>query len=614
MTSEPPPTSVSWRRDLVWLVLIAGAAYFFLLGRAPLSNPDEGRYAEVAREMVATGDWVTPRLDGVHYFEKPPLVYWAEALAQQTFGPGELAARSVVALFAIFGIAITYAAGRSLYGRRAGIWSAVVLGTSLLYFALGHILLLDTAVSVLMSAALFFFLVGIRTDRPSSGAPSRRRCFYAFYLFAALATLTKGLIGFLIPGAVIFTWLLVFNQWRRLRPIYLPTGLLLFLVVAAPWHLVMAWRNPEWAHFYFIHEHLQRFATSEAHRVQPWWFYVPIALLGLFPWTGFLWPALRDTLAGGWARRKENADAWFLVTWAVFVFLLFSESRSKLIPYILPVFPPLAVLIGASIGRGQVAKLDLSERGQVLQPDPFLPYAVFAGISWLLAAALVVAALAPGVIREPAQAAALQPWALGLALMLAAWSAITVFVAKSMGRGQVAKLDLSRKGQVLQPDPFPLARGRDGRPARPSLRAGPAVFSPLACVLATTAILLGVLVFVRPVLDIRGTKPLALEVAALAQPGDRIYHYHGFFHDFVYYSQLRVGLVDYRDELEPQNDDPAAVARIFISEAEFRRQWDGPGRVFAVARRQNVKELFSDPAFHYRLLGADPGHYLFSNR
>jgi hypothetical protein len=133
-------------------------------------------------------------------------------------------------------------------------------------------------------------------------------------------------------------------------------------------------------------------------------------------------------------------------------------------------------------------------------------------------------------------------------------------------------------------------------------------------VLATTAILLGVLVFVRPVLDIRGTKPLALEVAALAQPGDRIYHYHGFFHDFVYYSQLRVGLVDYRDELEPQNDDPAAVARIFISEAEFRRQWDGPGRVFAVARRQNVKELFSDPAFHYRLLGADPGHYLFSNR
>lgn len=312
MTSEPPPTSVSWRRDLVWLVLISGAAYFFLLGRAPLSNPDEGRYAEIAREMVATGDWVTPRLDGVHYFEKPPLVYWAEALAQETFGPGELAARSVVALFAILGIAITYAAGRSLYGRRAGIWSAVVLGTSLLYFALGHILLLDTAVSVLMSAALFFFLVGIRTDRPSPGAPSRRRCFYAFYLFAALATLTKGLIGFLIPGAVIFTWLLVFNQWRRLRPLYLPTGLPLFLAVAAPWHLIMAWRNPAWAHFYFVHEHFQRYVTSEAHRVQPWWFYIPIVLLGSFPGRASFGRrcATRSPAAGPAGRTMPTPGSW----------------------------------------------------------------------------------------------------------------------------------------------------------------------------------------------------------------------------------------------------------------------------------------------------------------
>jgi hypothetical protein len=365
----------------------------------------------------------------------------------------------------------------------------------------------------------------------------------------------------------------------------------------------MAWRNPAWAHFYFVHEHFQRYVTSEAHRVQPWWFYIPIVLLGLFPWTGFLWPALRDTLAGGWARRKDNADAWFLVTWAVFIFLLFSKSQSKLIPYILPVFPPLAVLIGASIGRGQVAKLDLSERGQVLQPDPFAPYAIFAGISWVLAGALVVAVLKPGILREPGQAGALRPWALGLALMLAVWSAITVVVARnSSGKRQVAKLGP------------PSDQGGDGRPSHPGPRAGLATLSPLACMLATTAILLGVLVIVRPVIDIRGTKPLALEVAALAKPGDRVYHYHGFFHDFAYYSQLPVGLVDYRDELEPENDDPAAMGRIFVSEAEFRRQWDGPGRVFAVARRQNARELFADPAFHYRLLGADAGHYLFSNR
>jgi 4-amino-4-deoxy-L-arabinose transferase-like glycosyltransferase len=595
----------------VWLALLAGIGYFFLLGRAPLSNPDEGRYAEISREMVATGDWTTPRLDGVRYFEKPPLMYWAVAAAEELLGPGEWSVRTAVALFAVGGIAITYIAGRVLYGRRAGIWSAVALGTSLLYFALGHILLLDTAVSVLMGAALFFFLLGIRAGpngradadgRPNEEArasdsegrdgrparpdaaeatPARRPCFYGFYACAALATLTKGLIGFLIPGAVIFLWLLVFNQWRRLRPFYLPTGMLLFLAIAAPWHLVMASRNPAWARFYFIHEHLQRFATSEAHRVQPWWFYIPIVLLGIFPWTGFLWPALRDALAGGWARRDKNADAWFLVTWVVFIFLFFSASRSKLIPYILPVFPPLAVLVGASLGRGRQG------RDGTPIPASLAPYVVFTCISWLLAAALLIAVLKPGVIREPGQALALQPWALGLALMLAVWSAITLFVAK---RGQVVHCTLpQRKGTMYN-------------------------LTPLSCVLATTSILLGVLVVVRPAIDIRGTKPLAVEVAALAQPGDSIYSYHGFFHDFAYYSQRTVGLVEYHDELEPENDDPSAMARIFISDSELRRQWAGSGRIFVVARKQSVRELFADPAFHYRLLGSDPGHYLFSNR
>ncbi len=650
------------------LVLIAGAAYFLLLGRAPLSNPDEGRYAEISREMVATGDWMTPRLDGIHYFEKPPLMYWAVALSEELFGPNEWAVRAVVALFAIAGLLITYLTARTLYGRDAGIWSAVALGTTLLYFALGHILLLDMAVSVLMSAALFYFLLGINAKGPTENAhasdsvgrdgrlakpvlssskdpdlrmapmssrtgeppvptcepvptsnpvaPSRRACFYGFYASAALATMTKGLIGFLIPGAVIFLWLLVFNQWRRLRPLYLPTGLVLFLAIAAPWHIAMALRNPSWAHFYFVHEHFQRFATTAAHRVQPWWFYIPILLLGLFPWTGFLYPALRSSLAGGWTRRKDNADAWFLVTWAVFIVLLFSKSQSKLIPYILPVLPPLAVLIGvqlakdrgtASEGRdGRPARPGTPlghtqiRTGEppvpTSEPVSLTPYVIFTCISWLLAAGLLIAVLTPGVIREPAQAAALQPWAVGLALMLAVWSAISFVVARRAHA-------YSRTGGPPVPT------------SNPADHSALARLSPLSCVLATTSILLGVLVIVRPAIDIRGTKTLGLKVAALAQPEDRIYSYDGFFPDFLFYSQRQAGLVNDVDaDLEPGNDDPAAMARIFISDAEFRSEWEGPNRVFAVARRQSVKELFADPAFHYRLLGEDPGHYLFSNR
>jgi 4-amino-4-deoxy-L-arabinose transferase-like glycosyltransferase len=570
VTSEPPQPTGFRRRDLLWLILIAGAAYFLFLGRSPLTNPDEGRYAEISREMVATGDWVTPRLDGISYFEKPPLVYWAVAASESLFGPGEWAARAVVALFAIAGICAAHEAGRLLYGRESGIWAAVVLGTSLLYFALGHLLLLDMAVSVLMSGSLFFFLLAVRRGQvdvfdPGPGVkninltPSRRWLLYGFYACAALATLTKGLIGFVLPGGVILLWVLIFNQWRRLRPLHLPSGLLLFLAVAAPWHLLVASRNPSWAHFYFIHEHFQRFATTEAHRVQPWWFFMPIVLLGLFPWTGFLWPAARDALAGGWARRRENADAWFLVTWAAFILLFFSASKSKLVPYILPVLPPLAVLIGAWIAKRRA--------------DPF-PLRVFVGLCWLLAAVGFAVFLRPGLImHRPDQAALLQPWLFSIAAVTAIGGAAT------------------------------LCFGRD-----------PAGRGAMGSVLATTALLLGILALAPRDPDHRGTKSLALAARALALPADRIYHYHEFFHDFTFYAQRTVGLVRYGGELEPENDDPARMAALFVSDAEFRRQWAGTGRIFALADKSEAQELFAEPGFRYHILGEDSRHCLFSNR
>jgi hypothetical protein len=137
---------------------------------------------------------------------------------------------------------------------------------------------------------------------------------------------------------------------------------------------------------------------------------------------------------------------------------------------------------------------------------------------------------------------------------------------------------------------------------------------PLVCILATTALFFAVLVEVRPLIDIRGTRTLAIEAAALAQPGDRIYHYHDFFHDFTFYARRTVGLVGYHGELEPENDDPATVSEVFVTDPEFRRQWEGRDRIFVVAGKSAVRELFADPAFHYRLLGEDQGHYLFSNR
>jgi len=567
-STEPSPSApeAPWGRDLLVLAVVFGVLLGWKLGGAPLANPDEGRYAEVPREMVASGDWVTPRLDGVPYFEKPPLVYWAVAACERFLGPSEWSLRLAPAALALGGILCAYAAGRRIYGRDAGIWAAVVLGTSLLYLALSRLLILDMAVSVLMAATLFCFILAIR-EPPGW---RRRTLFYGLYASAALATLTKGFIGFLVTGAVMFLWLLVFRQWRRLRPLHLPTGLLLFVAIALPWHILVARRNPGWTHFYIVYEHLQRYTETGHGRTGQFWYFVPVVLLGLFPWTGYLWDAARDALRGGWVRREENAEAWFFALWAAFIFLFFSASQSKLIPYILPVFPPMAVLIGRWLAR------------VVPAPDGFermrLGLRVFGFLSGLLAAALCVMVLKPGLIRDPQAAAALRPYAYIMAGVLALGG-----IRGLIPRGAGAE------------------RGRGAATAQT----------------VTLVFLFGLLAIARPAVQLAvkpGTEDLAKVARGVIRPGDQVFHYHNYFQDFPYYAGRTVGLVSYKDELELQFLDPAEREARFIGDAEFRRAWDGPGRVFAVARIRDTGALFADPAFHYHLLGVSPDHYLFSNQ
>ena len=559
---------------MLLLALAFGALYFFRLGSYPFSNPDEGRNAEIPREMLASGDWVTPRLNGVNYFEKPPLVYWATAAMEKIFGENEWAVRAVPALFALWGVLMTYSAARRLHGRNAGLLSAGVLGTSLLWFAIGHIPILDMAVSVLMACALFSFLLGVR--EPPGAA--RRWWFYKLYASMALATLAKGLIGFLVTGAVMFLWLLVFDQWKRLRPLYLPRGALLFLAIAAPWHVLAALHNETWVHRYFVYEHFERFLTSAASRPGPWYYFIGILIAGLIPWTGFLWPALRDAARGGpfdgltagelrasWARRKENADAWFLVTWAVFIFFFFSVSKSKLPPYILPIFPALAVLIGAWLARAV-------EENAVARVRVGL--GVFSFLCGALALALCVVVARPELVKmDVAQALVLQPPAFAMAAVLLLGGIFAPGVVKTKG-------------------------------VRPAL----------AGVVATMALFFAALQFAAPAINKPGTKALALFVKAHAQPGDRVLHYHEFFHDFTFYAARTVEVVAFKGELELEEDAAARASGRFMDEAAFRRLWAQPGRVFAVARQQDVKELFADPGFRYHLLDRSPDHYLFSNQ
>lgn len=566
MPPAPPPSSVPTlsappkiARDILWLVLLCALLYGTGLGRYALNNPDEARYAEIPREMLANGDFVTPRLNGVKYFEKPPLVYWLVAASLAAFGPGETAARTVPAVFGTLGVLLLYGTARRLHGREAAWWSALALASSLLYFAHSRILLIDMVVSVLISAVLCLFLLAVREP----AGPARRWLFYGLYACAALATLAKGLIGFLLPGAVMFFWLLLFNQWRRLRPFYLPTGLLLFAVIAVPWHLLVARRNPEWARFYFVNEHWLRFTTTGHGRFQPWWYFLPIVVFGIFPWTGFLLGGLRRATVGGWRQRATHADDWFPLLWAGFILLFFSASKSKLVPYVLPVLPSLGWLIGRVIA-------DL--RAQTDTARWRWPLGVSAGLAGLLGAALAGVLLKPGSIVPPQLLAQLRPLV---------WPAAIALLA-----GSGAGWWLMRRARPL---------------------------AAMAAILAGSGLLYYTLLLASPVVARPGTKALAEIVAREADADDLVLHYHEFFHDFTYYARRTVGTVAAEGELEVFLDDAAQHSGLFMEEADLKKLWTGPRQIFLIVRRRELPTLQSQPWFHARILGEEPAHLLLSN-
>ncbi|OHE74435.1 MAG: hypothetical protein A2Y14_04040 [Verrucomicrobia bacterium GWF2_51_19] len=326
-------------KDVLWLTLAGVLLFFSTLWIRPLGNPDEGRYAEIPTEMLQSGDWVTPRLNGVLYFEKPPMVYWTQAIAIQCLGENHVAYRFSSALFALLGVLATYLAGRAMWGRRTGLLAAGILATSVLYFGLSQIIILDMAVSGVLSFALLSFWVG----RTQTGG-RRRWLFWLAYACMALAVLTKGLIGMLIPGAILFLWSLLLNRWKEWKQYYLFSGFLIFFVIALPWHLLATLRNPGFAWFYFVNEHFLRYLTTAHSRVQPFWFFFVIAAVGFIPWIFFMPQALKNAPSA-----KNRDSVLFLSIWAVFVLFFFSLSQSKLIPYILPMFCPLALLLGRQL-------------------------------------------------------------------------------------------------------------------------------------------------------------------------------------------------------------------------------------------------------------------------
>jgi len=325
-----------------WILLaVFAAGWFCNLGYRHLVKPDEGRYAEIPREMVASGDWLTPRLNGYKYFEKPPLQYWITAAAFSAFGQSEWAARLWPGVMGFLGVLLVFWAGNRLFWPPVGLYGAAVAASSAIYVSIGHLLTLDMALCVFMSASVFAFAVAQRD--PADEAEQRRWMLLA-WASAALAVMTKGLVGIVLPAGAVALYVLIERDWRLPGRLHALRGGLLFLAIAAPWFIAVSLANPEFLRFFFIHEHFERFTTREHGRYQPVWYFVPVLLAGVLPWIVHLFPAL----GRAWTRVPEIRfqPRRFLLLWCVVVFAFFSASGSKLGSYILPIFPALALLIG----------------------------------------------------------------------------------------------------------------------------------------------------------------------------------------------------------------------------------------------------------------------------
>jgi len=406
------------KKQLWWLIIAVALIWFANLEYRTLIKPDEGRYAEIPREMIASGDWTTPRLNDLKYFEKPPLQYWATAIAYTVFGEHQWSSRLWTGLTGFAGIFLVWFAGTRLFGREAGAYAALLLGSSLMYVLIGHINTLDMGVTFFITLSIVSMLIG-QTRVVNS---EQRNWMLLAWAAMALAVLSKGLMGIVLPGAALFIYCITERDFRVLKRMHWISGLAVFLLIAAPWFYLVMKANPEFFGRFFIYEHYTRFTTKELNRYQPWYYFIPILLIGAVPWTLLMF----DSLLRAWRRGRQpgrlfNAER-FLMIWAVFIYIFFSVSGSKLPSYLLPMFPALALLMGQRIAV-------MKERTLIWQIAPM----VLVALAWLVLAANA------GKFADTAQQAELYPrfgsWMMVAGLFLLAGVLGGIYLLKRSRKG-----------------------------------------------------------------------------------------------------------------------------------------------------------------------------------
>ncbi len=341
--AEPAPGELGIARPRIAGAVAVFVWLAFAIGLHPLTLPEEGRYVGVAWEMLRSGDWIVPTQDGLPFFHKPPLFYWLTTLSMQVFGPNAAAAR----LAPLLGASLATLGFHAVTRRRAGVpladASVLVLATLPFFFAAAQFANLDMLVAAFIALAIVFAADAVLELK--EGRPHRRALVLAWGC-AALGVLAKGLIGLVLPGLVVLAWLVVSGQARAIVRLLSPLGLLVFVLIAAPWFVAVQQEHPGFARYFFIYQHFERFTASGFNNPQPWWFFLVAVPLLTLPWS--LWLARARLRAGTAGDGDDDRRAWrsLMWTWLAVVIVFFSVPESKPVGYAMPVLFPLSFLIG----------------------------------------------------------------------------------------------------------------------------------------------------------------------------------------------------------------------------------------------------------------------------
>ena len=539
------------RRAAALFFLSVALLYYSALGTIPLLEPDEGRYAEIPREMLSRGDFVTPHLNGVVYLEKPPLFYWGNAASFALFGESEFSARFFTATVSIAGVLLTYWMGTVLAGPRTGLFSGIVLSTSLYHYIIGRINTLDMTLAVAMTVAIFPAFLFLSGKRESRGY------LLLSYAGAALAFLAKGLIGIVFPAAILLLWMLLSRRHREIGKAVSIPGIALFLAIALPWVVLVQRENPDFAWFFFVREHFLRYATKMHRRYQPFWFFLPIVTAGLLPWLAFARRAVRAAWDAGEGYLPAD-DRRFLFCWVLFILLFFSLSNSKLVTYVAPLFPPLAVLFGRA--------LDLwadREDGSVRCRFPLALAAV-------LAAGIV---LFPPFTKHPIEPSRWVPLCALPAALILAWGTMPLFVRR-LSAERVVLLSFLFLALFLT-----------------------SLNRPAAAYLETY----------------KSVKTLSRVLSASLREGDVVVQYGTYRQGLPFYTKRRSVLVNEVGELEFGAMRAPDRKEFFLDDAGFLALWNSPARVFCVFRGE-IPPLLREKISGYRLLYRSDEGILVVNR